>query len=78
MLWKYGYYDQGRNQDQTLQTNFIEKHYNFLEDSGLEVSIPILDNPSVKVRAMVLKPEIFGSVPIYLLTTDIDANDYLS
>jgi len=25
MLWKYGYYDQGRNGDQTLRTNFIEK-----------------------------------------------------
>ncbi len=78
MLWKYGYYDQGRNKDQTLQTNFIEKVYNFLEDTGLEVEVKIYDNPSVKVRAFVLKPEIFGSVPIYLLTTDVDGNDNLS
>lgn len=78
MLWKYGYYDQGRNKDQTLQTNFIEKVYNFLEDSGLEVEVNIYDNPAVKVRAYVLKPEIFGSVPIYLLTTDVDGNDHLS
>ncbi|MDH5412875.1 MAG: alpha-glucan family phosphorylase [Flavobacteriaceae bacterium] len=78
MLWKYGYYDQGRNEDQTLQTNFIEKNYSFLEDSGLEVEVQLHDNPSVKVRAMVLKPEIFGSVPIYLLTTDVEGNDYLS
>jgi len=78
MLWKYGYYDQGRNEDQTLRTNFIEKHYNFLEDSGLEVEVKIHNNPSVKVRAFVLKPEIFGSVPLYLLTTDVEGNDYLS
>lgn len=78
MLWKYGYYDQGRNEDQTLQTNFIEKHYNFLEDSGLEVEVKLHDNPSVKVRAFVLKPEIFGTVPLYLLTTDVEGNDYLS
>lgn len=78
MLWKYGYYDQGRNKDQTLQTNFIEKQYNFLEDSGLEVEVKIWDNNSVKVRAMVLKPEIFGAVPLYLLTTDVDGNDHLS
>jgi glycogen phosphorylase len=78
MLWKYGYYDQGRNQDQTLQANFIEKNYNFLEDSGLEVEVQILDNHSIKVRAYVLKPEIFGSVPIYLLSTDVEGNDFLS
>lgn len=78
MLWKYGYYDQGRNEDQTLRTNFIEKHYNFLEDSGIEVEIQLHDNPRVKVRAYVLKPEIFGSVPLYLLSTDVPGNDYLS
>lgn len=78
MLWKYGYYDQGRNKDQTLQANFIEKIYTFLEDSGLEVEVKIFDNPGVKVRAFVLKPEIFGSVPLYLLTTDVDGNDNLS
>ncbi len=78
MLWKYGYYDQGRNKDQTLQTNFIEKVYNYLEDTGIEVEVKIYDNPSVKVRAYVLKPEIFGSVPLYLLTTDVDGNDNLS
>ena len=78
MLWKFGYYDQGRNEDQTLRTNFIEKYYSFLEDSGLEVEVRLHDNPSVKVRAFVLKPEIFGSVPLYFLTTDVDGNDYLS
>ena len=78
MLWKYGYYDQGRNGDQTMKTNFIEKNYTFLEDSGLEVEVKLHDNPSVKVRAMVLKPEIFGTVPMYLLTTDVESNDYLS
>jgi len=78
MLWKYGYYDQGRQQDQSLQVQFIEKHYSFLEDSGLEVRIKVLENPEVRVRAFVLKPEIFGCVPIYLLTTDVEGNDYLS
>ena len=78
MLWKYGYYDQARNEDQTLRTDFIEKSYNFLEDTGIEVSVELHDNPNVRVRAYVLKPEIFGSVPIYLLSTDIDSNDFLS
>ncbi len=78
MLWKYGYYDQGRNKDQTLQTQFIEKQYSFLEDSGHEIDVKIFDNAHVKVRAMVLKPEIFGTVPMYFLTTDVDGNDGLS
>lgn len=51
ILWKYGYYDQDRNGDQTLKTNFIEKTYNFLEDSGIEVEIKLHDNPAVKVRS---------------------------
>lgn len=78
MLWKYGYYDQARNEDQTLRTDFNEKTYDFLEDTGIEVSVKLHDNPNVRVRAYVLKPEIFGSVPIYLLSTDIDSNDFLS
>lgn len=78
MLWKFGYYDQARNDDQTLRIDFIEKTYNFLEDTGIEVEVQLHDNPHVKVRAYVLKPEIFGSVPIYLLSTDVDGNDYLS
>ncbi len=78
MLWKYGYYDQSRNEDQSLRTDFIEKTYNFLEDTGIEVSVNLHDNPNVKVRAYVLKPEIFGTVPLYLLSTDVESNDYLS
>ena len=57
MLWKFGYYDQARNEDQTLRIDFIEKSYNFLEDTGIEVEVQLHDNPSVKVRAYVLKPE---------------------
>ncbi len=78
MLWKYGYYDQGRNHDQTLQVHSIEKNYSFLEDSGLEVEVQINGNASVKVRAYVLKPETAQSAPIYFLTTDVEGNDYLS
>ncbi len=78
MLWKFGYYDQSRNEDQTLRTDFIEKTYNFLEDTGIEVEVQLHDNPHVKVRAYVLKPEIFGTVPMYLLSTDVDGNDHIS
>jgi starch phosphorylase len=78
MLWKYGYYDQSRNQDDTLRVEFNEKHFDFLEDTGIEVEVQLHQNPHVKVRAYVLKPEIFGTVPIYLLSTDVEGNDFLS
>ncbi|MFV7878473.1 hypothetical protein, partial [Enterococcus faecium] len=35
ILWKYGYYDQARNQDQTLVPTWMEKTPNFLEDTGI-------------------------------------------
>ena len=37
ILWKYGYYDQTRNQDQTLQAAWMEKNYSFLEDTGISI-----------------------------------------
>ncbi|MEM9326258.1 MAG: alpha-glucan family phosphorylase, partial [Bacteroidota bacterium] len=78
MLWKFGYYDQARKSDQSLDVNFTEKNYNFLEDTGITVDVAILDNPHVKVKAYVLKPEIFGTIPLYLLSTDLPENDHLS
>lgn len=77
ILWKYGYYDQARNDDQTLRVQFQKKFYTFLEDTGILVQVNINDHP-VWVKALVLKPELFGTVPMYLLTTDIPENDYLA
>lgn len=78
MLWKYGYYDQFRHENQHLSPSFVEKTYNFLEDTGIEVEIKVMDNAHVKVKAYVLKPEIFGTIPLYLLSTDVEGNDHLS
>lgn len=76
MLWKHGYYDQERNDDLTLRIQFQKKYYSFLEDTGILVWVNVNNHP-VAVKALVLKPEIFGTVPVYLLTTDIHENDYL-
>jgi len=77
ILWKYGYYDQARNQDQTLQVQWNEKNYNFLEDTGILFSIIIHDHP-VWVKAFYLNPETFKSAPLFLLSTDLPENDYVS
>lgn len=29
ILWKYGYYDQGRNADESLNVHWVEKQQNF-------------------------------------------------
>lgn len=77
ILWKYGYYDQTRNQDQTLKPEWYEKTYSFLEDTGIKFKIIVHDNP-VWVKAWYLAPETFQSAPLFLLSTDLPENDYLS
>jgi starch phosphorylase len=77
LLWKYGYYDQARNQDQTLQVQWNEKIYNFLEDTGIKFQIMIHDAP-VWVKVFYLNPETFKSAPLFLLSTDLPENDYVS
>jgi starch phosphorylase len=77
ILWKYGYYDQSRNQDQTLQVQWNEKIYNFLEDPGIKFQINIHDHP-VWVKAYYLNPDTFRNAPLFLLSTDLPENDYIS
>ncbi len=77
ILWKHGYYDQARNQDQTLQVQWIEKIYNFLEDTGIRFQIEIHDHP-VWVKAYYLNPDTFNSAPLFLLSTDLPENDFVS
>lgn len=77
ILWKYGYYDQERNQDQTLDVAWNEKSCSFLEDTGIKFQITVHDHP-VWVKAMYLNPETFKTAPMFLLTTDLPENDYVS
>ncbi|MEO8583589.1 MAG: alpha-glucan family phosphorylase [Flavitalea sp.] len=77
ILWKYGYYDQARNQDQTLQVTWMEKLYSFLEDTDIKFQINIHDHP-VWVKVLYLNPETFKSAPLFLLSTDLPENDHIS
>lgn len=77
ILWKYGYYDQVRTADNKMSVLFQQKSYNFLKDTGIKFQLEISDH-MVWVKAMYLDPEIFGSAPLFLLTTDLPENDYLS
>jgi starch phosphorylase len=75
ILWKYGYYDQIRKQDQSMDVLFEEKNYSFLIDTGIKFSI-IIDKKEVWVKVWFLDPVIFNTAPLYLLSTDLDENDY--
>ncbi len=77
ILWKYGYYDQARNQDQTLQVTWMEKLYSFLEDTGIRYQIIIHDHP-VWIKVLYLNPETFKTAPLFLLSTDLPENDHIS
>lgn len=77
MLWKLGYYDQVRDEKSNMKVLFREKYYTYLKDTGIVVPV-MISGHEVKVKAYYLAPEIFGTVPMYLLTTDIDGNDALS
>ncbi len=77
ILWKYGYYDQARNQDHTLQVTWLEKNYHFLEDTGIKFQITIHDH-LVWVKAYYLNPETFKTAPLFLLSTDLPENDHVS
>lgn len=77
ILWKYGYYDQVRKGDQSMDVLFQEKLYSFLEDTGIVYKIRVHQHP-VWVKAWYLPPERFKTAPLFLLSTDLPENDYLS
>ncbi len=77
ILWKYGYYDQIRKGDQSMNVLFQEKHYSFLEDTGINFKITI-NKHQVGVKVWYLSPEVFKSAPLFLLSTDLPENDYLA
>ena len=66
-----------RNQDQTLQVTWMEKQYSFLEDTGIRFQVTIHEHP-VWVKVWYLNPETFKSAPLFLLSTDLPENDYVS
>ncbi len=77
ILWKYGYYNQVRKQDQTMDVLFQEKVYGFLKKTDIKFTIQV-SGYDVFVTAFYLPPEIFNTAPVFFLSTDIPENDYLA
>jgi len=77
ILWKYGYGDQVRRGNGEMEVLYRERHYNFLQDTGICLEVEVNRAP-VKVRVFYLAPEVFGTAPIFLLSTDLPENDWLA
>jgi glycogen phosphorylase len=77
ILWTYGYYNQARGEDRELAIQFRKKEYAFLQDTGIRFTVPVHGHP-VWVKAMFLPGDVFGTVPMFFLSTDVEENDALS
>ncbi len=77
ILWKYGYYNQGRKGDQTMEVLFQEKTYRFLIDTEIRFTIKISQH-KVWVTAWYLPSELFQTAPVFFLSTDLPENDHLA
>lgn len=73
MLWSYGYYDQRIDHTGQVEVAYIRKYYDFLTDLDIYTEIESFGE-KIKVKAYRVEPELFGTCPVYLLTTDIDGN----
>lgn len=77
ILWTYGYYNQARGEDRELAVQFRKKEYAFLQDTGIRFTVQVHGHP-VWVKAMFLPGNIFHTVPMFFLSTDVEENDSLS
>ena len=73
MLWSYGYYNQRINEEGNVDVAYIRKHYDFLQNVDASVTVDIFGE-KVVVKAFRVDPSLFGTCPVYLLTTDVEEN----
>ncbi len=77
ILWTYGYYNQTRGDHREMAVQQRKKMYHFLQETNIKFTIKIHDH-DVWVKAMYLPADVFGSAPMFLLTTDLEENDTMS
>lgn len=77
ILWSYGYYNQIRAEDGSMAVQYRRKDYSFLEDHNIKFLIHVCNAP-VWVKAYFLRPETFGTAPMFFLSTDLPENDDMS
>lgn len=73
MLWSYGYYDQRIDHNGQVEVAYIRKYYDYLTDLDIYTEVETFGE-KVKVKAYRVEPHLFGTCPVYLLTTDVEGN----
>lgn len=73
MLWRFGYYDQVRDDHGYMGVQFQKKFYTILQKTDIAFSISI-DGEEVKVQTYYLPPDVFHAAPLFLMTTDFPEN----
>lgn len=73
IFWTCGYYNQTRGDGREMAVQFRRKHPAFLRETGIEFTLRIFDQ-DVIVRALYLPGDVFGTVPMFFLTTDVEGN----
>lgn len=74
IFWTCGYYNQTRGDGREMAVQFRRKHPAFLRETGIQFTLTIFDH-EVLVRALYLPGEVFGTVPMFFLSTDMEEND---
>ena len=64
ILWKFGYYDQIRKADQTMDVLFQEKVYGFLQETDIQFTLDV-NQHEVRVAAFYLPPDVFNTAPVF-------------
>jgi len=70
--WKQGYTDQLIGKDGKPYDTYHNYSYDFLKDTGIKVSVNIRQQ---EIICKVWESTEFGTIPLYLLDTDIPEND---
>lgn len=72
ILWHQGYTKQFIGEDGRPYDRYEDYHYDFLEDTGVTVTVSIQGCP---VRCKVWRTEHYGNAPLYLLDTRLPGNE---
>jgi len=77
LLWTYGYYNQVRGEGREMAVVHRRKEYSFLEATDIRFTVTV-HGADVWVKVYYIPSQLFGTAPMFLLTTDIEENDHLS
>lgn len=77
ICWSYGYYSQIQGDEDEMAVQFRRNHYAFLQDTGIRFTVPVHGH-LVWVKALYLPADVFSTVPMFFLSTDVEENDPLS